>query len=72
MSGVDHRTPSPGSHPLLLTVLEVAQLLGVGRTTVYELIAAGELEVVHIGRAARVPTASVHAYVARLRVRAHQ
>lgn len=63
----------PSSHPpLLLTVLEVAGLLGVGRTTVYELISAGDLEVVHIGRSARVPAASVHDYVAGLRGRARR
>ena len=48
---------------LLLTVVEAAAMLGVGRTTAYELIAAGELQVVHIGRAARVPLVSVHRYV---------
>ncbi len=48
---------------LLLTVVEAAAMLGVGRTTAYELIAAGELQVVHIGRSARVPLVAVHRYV---------
>jgi excisionase family DNA binding protein len=48
---------------LLLTVVEAAAMLGVGRTTAYELIAAGQLQVVHIGRSARVPVAAVHRYV---------
>ena len=48
---------------LLLTVVEAAAMLGVGRTKVYELIAGGELQVVHIGRAARVPLATVHGFV---------
>ena len=52
---------------LLLTIPQAAQRLGVGRTTVYELTNAGELEVVHIGRCARIPTASVDAFVERLR-----
>lgn len=52
---------------LLLSVAEVARALGLGRSKTYELIAAGELEVVHIGRCARVPVASVEAYVDRLR-----
>ena len=55
------------SAPLLLTVLETARLLGVGRTTIYELISAGELEFVHIGRAARIPTSEAEAFVDRLR-----
>ena len=48
---------------LLLTVVEAATMLGVGRTKAYELIAGGELQVVHIGRAARVPLVAVHRYV---------
>ena len=49
--------------PLQLTVVEAAAMLGVGRTTAYELIAGGELQVVHIGRSARVPLVAVHRYV---------
>lgn len=41
-------------------------MLGLGRTKVYELIAGGELQVVHIGRAARVPLAAVHGFVEAL------
>jgi excisionase family DNA binding protein len=56
--------------PRLLTVAAAARLLGVGRSTAYELIAARELEVVHIGRSARVPVAAIDAYIERLRARA--
>ncbi len=52
---------------LLLSVTEAARALGVGRSKTYELITAGELEVVHIGRCARVPVEAVEAYVDRLR-----
>ena len=52
---------------LLLTVVDAAQLLAIGRTTMYELIAAGEIELVHIGRCARVPVAELERYVARRR-----
>ncbi len=41
-------------------------MLGIGRTKTYELISRGDLVVVHIDGAARVPVASVHQYVARL------
>lgn len=51
----------------LLTVPQAAALLSIGRTMAYELIATGELEVVHIGRAARVPVAAIEDYVTRLR-----
>lgn len=53
--------------PLLLRIEEVTRLLGVGRSTVYELINTGDLEEVHLGRAARVPAASVEDLVLRLR-----
>jgi len=51
----------------LLRVLEAADLLGVGRTKLYELLAAGEIESVRIGGCRRVVAASVEAYIARLR-----
>ena len=48
---------------LLLRVHEAAALLGIGRTKAYELIARGDLQVVHIDGAARIPLVSVHRYV---------
>ncbi len=62
---VAHRHPQPT--PLLLTVVEAARLLGVGRSTAYELLASGELESVHIGRSRRIPVAAVENYVESLR-----
>jgi excisionase family DNA binding protein len=59
--------PSPG--PLLMTIGEVANALGVGRSTVYELIAGGELDVIHIGRAARIRSSALHELVDRLHLR---
>ena len=41
--------------PLLLRVSEAAALLGVSRSTLYQLIARGELRVIRIGRSVRVP-----------------
>ncbi len=52
---------------LLLSVTEAARALGLGRSKTYELIASGDLEVVHIGRCSRVPVDAVAAYVERLR-----
>jgi excisionase family DNA binding protein len=53
--------------PLLVDVIEAAQRLGCGRTTVYELISSGELETVTIGRLRRVPVDALTDYVNRLR-----
>ncbi len=52
---------------LLLTTDEAAEVLGVGRTTVYELLNAGLVESVRIGRSRRIPRAALVAYVDRLR-----
>jgi excisionase family DNA binding protein len=66
---VDRREGRQADLILLLSVEEVARALGIGRSKTYELIAAGELEAVHIGRAARVPVAAVQDFVERLRRR---
>ena len=52
---------------MLVRVEEAGDLLGIGRSTVYELIARGEIETVHIGRSCRVPVAALDEYVERLR-----
>jgi excisionase family DNA binding protein len=54
--------------PLLLTIPQTAAVLAVGRTTVYELIGAGDLEAVHIGRSIRVPVEALESFVERRRV----
>jgi excisionase family DNA binding protein len=46
---------------------EAAERLGAGRSTIYKLIARGELEVVHIGRSARVPAEALDDFVRKLR-----
>jgi excisionase family DNA binding protein len=51
----------------LYTAAEAAEQLGVSRSTVYELLASGELESICIGRLRRVPHDALVAYVGRLR-----
>ncbi len=60
-----------GTKCLLLTVRQAATLLGIGRSTLYELIANGDVEVVHIGRSARVPRDALDDFVRRLRTSGH-
>lgn len=52
---------------LLLTVNEAAESLGLGRTKVYELISAGQIETVRIGRSVRIPAESLEEFVRALR-----
>jgi len=57
----------PAGGKLLLTVDEAAQRLGIGRTLMYSLISAGEVQAVTVGRLRRVPSESLTEYVDRLR-----
>jgi excisionase family DNA binding protein len=49
--------------PLCVSIHDTACALGVGRTKIYELINAGRLETVKIGRRTLVRTASIRAVV---------
>jgi excisionase family DNA binding protein len=59
--------PMERPQPLLLTVPEAARVLGIGRSTLYELIAAGAIDTVHIGRACRIPISALKHFVESLR-----
>jgi excisionase family DNA binding protein len=48
---------------LLLPVADAAARLGIGRSLMYELIAAGKVETIHIGRLHRVPVRALAAFV---------
>ncbi|MDP9429575.1 MAG: helix-turn-helix domain-containing protein [Actinomycetota bacterium] len=52
---------------LLMPIEDGANALGVGRTTVYALVKAGELETVKIGRRSLITAESLREYVERLR-----
>lgn len=53
--------------PLLYKPEAAAEAIGVGRSKLFELIAAGQIETVQIGRSRRVPAQALEDYVARLR-----
>ena len=52
-----------GATKLLLTPIEAAEQLAVSRTKVYELMAAGTLRSIHIGRLRRVPVAALRDFI---------
>lgn len=52
---------------IVLTVEEVAQRLGIGRTMVYALVRSGDIESIAIGRLRRIPVEAVDDFVSRLR-----
>jgi len=52
-----------GATKLLLTPIEAAEQLAVSRTKVYELMAAGMLRSIHIGRLRRVPVDALRDFI---------
>jgi len=60
----DHGLDIRATDPLLLDSREVARLLGLGRTKVFQMMARSELPVVRLGRCVRVPRAALIAWIA--------
>jgi excisionase family DNA binding protein len=56
-------------NPLLRTIPEAAAQLNVGRSTIYELIRSEQLEIVKLGRCARIPNGSIEMLIETLRDR---
>ena len=53
------------SRPLLLTPERAAREMSIARSTLYRLLADGELQYVKIGRSTRIPLAEVERWVAQ-------
>lgn len=53
--------------PICVRIDDAARMIGVGRTKLYELIAAREVETVKLGKSIRVTTASLRELVRRQR-----
>lgn len=56
--------PQQLSDHLLLRPAQVATVLGLSRSVIYDLMRTGELPVIHVGRAACIPRHAVEAWVA--------
>ncbi|MDX3908202.1 MAG: helix-turn-helix domain-containing protein [Sphingobium sp.] len=57
--------PPASPDPICVRVNDAARMIGIGRTKLYELIAAGEVETIKFGNATRITTASLHDLVRR-------
>ncbi len=53
--------------PIVLTVEQAAERLGIGRTLMYSLVSSGAVESITIGRLRRIPTDALVLYVDSLR-----
>ena len=54
--------------PLCVRVNVAARMIGLGRTKFYELIGNGEVEVLKVGNATLITTASLLAFIERQRL----
>ena len=52
--------------PLLVTVEEAARLLGIGRTTMFELIGSGEIKSIRLGRRRLISRTTLETFVDEL------
>jgi len=64
------RTKEDVMDKLLLTPQEAADVLGIGRSKLYQLMRTGTVASVHIGSCRRIPGASLPELVARLQAEA--
>jgi len=60
---VKHAHTETSMSPLLLTIRQTADQLGLGRTAIYDLMRQGKLEGLLIGSARRITRQSVEVYV---------
>jgi len=56
----------------MLTVEQAAEVLSVGRTTMFALVKSGDIESVRIGYLRRIPADAIDAYVASLVAEQHR
>jgi len=50
---------------MLLTVVEAARRLGIGRSSLYRLLDAGQIRSIHVGRSHRIPVDALVEFVNR-------
>lgn len=51
--------------PICVKINDAARMIGVGRTKLYELIAAGEVDAIKLGKSTRVTTESLRELIKR-------
>lgn len=61
----EKRSEGPPLEPFTVRITEAMRLTGLRRSKIYELIAAGDIEVVRVGRCTLVVVASLRALIER-------
>jgi excisionase family DNA binding protein len=54
--------------PLTVRIREACRLTGIGRSKIYELIAAGEIEIIKVGTITLVPVAGIEKFLRQRRI----
>lgn len=65
-----NKQAAPTEMPVLLKVKQVDEFYGIPRSTLYEMLARGELKVVRLGRAIRIPRSDLDMWIADRRTSA--
>lgn len=61
------RTPHANLSPITLRIADACRITGIGRSKFYELIKAGEIEVIKVGAITLVPMAGIQRLLERAR-----
>ncbi len=59
--------PASAARRLVYSVEEAADLLGIGRTFMFHLVATGEIDSFKIGKRRKIPRDAIDGYIERLR-----
>jgi excisionase family DNA binding protein len=59
------KNPVPVNERLNVSVKEATQIIGIGRSRLYQIINAGELRTIRIGKRRLVPVDAIRDFVAR-------
>ena len=62
---ISHATPAETPPPMLVSIKEARRLIGVGNTRIYELINAGTLETIYIGKRRLIRYSSIQEFVGK-------
>lgn len=65
-SGDSPEERTAARRPLLLTVQQAAEMIGVGRSTLYRIMDRGEIQSVHLGASRRIPLSAAYDFVEQL------
>ncbi len=53
--------------PITVRIADAVEMLGIGRSRIYELMQSGDIETIKLGRSTLIPVDSLHAMIERLR-----